>query len=163
MNKITKIIAGTAVGVAAVSGIVFGVSKNNNKEPEKNTINNEYKINEEVETDKLNVKLNDVYYNDDKTGIEVSFDITNNSDKTITIDPEENFKIYNDKKEQLKNTYQNETNIIKKGETLTFTLHYESGNKESYDISFVSDQLKKDIKFNFKSTEVKTREINGFG
>ena len=160
MKKLIGIIAAGVVTAGAVTGTTLVVK---NKKAEKMEIENVYTIKEEAKTEKLSIKMNEVVYNEDKTKFEVSFDITNNTDKDIVLEPDKNFKFYDKDKDQLPNQYQNDTDTIKKGQTLKYTLMYDTNDSEEYDIYFNSKLLKDEIKFTFKNTEMKEKEIKGFG
>ena len=94
-----------------------------------------YKINETAKIDKLEITLTNFkyLYNDI---VEFTFKITNNRDNSITLNPDNNFKIYNSTNAQIPNIYSNDSNIIKSKDTMNYTLQYNIKNRELYEILF---------------------------
>ena len=82
-----------------------------------------YKINETAKIDKLEITLTNFKYLDNDI-VEFTFKITNNRDNSITLNPDNNFKIYNSTNAQIPNIYSNDSNIIKSKDTMNYTLQY---------------------------------------
>lgn len=141
------VVAGIILIVIAILAFAF---KNNNN----NILKSEYTINEVGYIDDIEVSLiNAVYINND-TGIEVTFEITNKRDNTITITPDDYFVFYDINKVQIPNKYTNDKNIIKKNETVNYKLQYDVTKKELYEIYFYSQVVENNIKFSFKSSDI---------
>ena len=131
--------------------LMFAFKDNNN-----NILKSEYTINEVGYIDDIEVSLiNAIYINND-TGIEVTFKITNKRDNTITITPDDYFVFYDINKVQIPNKYENDKNIIKKNETVNYKLQYDVTKKELYEIYFYSQVVENNIKFSFKSSDIKS-------
>lgn len=112
----------------------------------------EYKINDLAMIDDLNLTLTNA--NLENNNLELVFQITNNTKKTVTINPDTNFKLYDINKVETLNTYSNNTNIIKKGQTISYTLNYNVSNKEIYEIYFYSGIVENNIKFVVTSSDI---------
>ena len=115
-------------------------------------LKNEYNINEQATIDNINITLKEVYKEQDI--IEFIFEIENNRGSTITIDPDNNFKFY-DNQLLLNNIYDNNTNIIKKENKLNYTLQYKIEDKKIYSIYFYSGVVENNIKFTITSSDIK--------
>lgn len=113
-----------------------------------------YKINETAKIDKLEITLTNFkyLYNDI---VEFTFKITNNRDNSITLNPDNNFKIYNSTSAQIPNIYSNDSNIIKSKDTMNYTLQYNIKNRELYEILFYSGIVENNIKFTITSNDIK--------
>lgn len=105
-----------------------------------------YKINETAKIDKLEITLTNFKYLDNDI-VEFTFKITNNRDNSITLNPDNNFKIYNSTNAQIPNIYSNDSNIIKSKDTMNYTLQYNIKNRELYEILFYSGIVENNIKF----------------
>ena len=90
-----------------------------------------YKINETAKIDKLEITLTNFKYLDNDI-VEFTFKITNNRDNSITLNPDNNFKIYNSTSAQIPNIYSNDSNIIKSKDTMNYTLQYNIKNLFRY-------------------------------
>ena len=112
----------------------------------------EYKLNEEAMIDDIYITLNSASYNDNE--LELVFNILNKTNNTITINPNNNFKFY-DINRLLTNNYENNKNVIKKGQTISYTLKYTVDKKELYDIYFYSGIVENNIKFVVTSNDLK--------
>ena len=113
-----------------------------------------YKINETAKIDKLEITLTNFKYLDNDI-VEFTFKITNNRDNSITLNPDNNFKIYNSTNAQIPNIYSNDSNIIKSKDTLTHTLQYNIKNRELYEILFYSGIVENNIKFTVTNNDIK--------
>lgn len=113
-----------------------------------------YKINETAKIDKLEITLTNFkyLYNDI---VEFTFKITNNRDNSITLNPDNNFKIYNSTSAQIPNIYSNDSNIIKSKDTMNYTLQYNIKNRELYEILFYSGIVENNIKFTVTNNDIK--------
>lgn len=113
-----------------------------------------YKINETAKIDKLEITLTNFkyLYNDI---VEFTFKITNNRDNSITLNPDNNFKIYNSTNAQIPNIYSNNSNIIKSKDTMNYTLQYNIKNRELYEILFYSGIVENNIKFTVTNNDIK--------
>ena len=113
-----------------------------------------YKINETAKIDKLEITLTNFkyLYNDI---VEFTFKITNNRDNSITLNPDNNFKIYNSTNAQIPNIYSNDSNIIKSKDTMNYTLQYNIKNRELYEILFYSGIVDNNIKFTVTNNDIK--------
>lgn len=113
-----------------------------------------YKINETAKIDKLEITLTNFkyLYNDI---VEFTFKITNNRDNSITLNPDNNFKIYNSTNAQIPNIYSNDSNIIKSKDTMNYTLQYNIKNRELYEILFYSGIVENNIKFTVTNNDIK--------
>lgn len=113
-----------------------------------------YKINETAKIDKLEITLTNAKYLDNDI-IEFTFKITNNRSNSITLNPDNNFKIYNSTNAQIPNIYTNDSNIIKSKDTMNYTLQYNIKNRELYEIYFYSGIIENNIKFTITSNNIK--------
>ena len=113
-----------------------------------------YKINETAKIDKLEITLTNFkyLYNDI---VEFTFKITNNRNNSITLNPDNNFKIYNSTNAQIPNIYSNDSNIIKSKDTMNYTLQYNIKNRELYEILFYSGIVENNIKFTVTNNDIK--------
>ena len=123
------IIAGIILILIAISTLVF-------KNYDKHILKSEYSIHEVGYIDDIEVTLVNASYINNDTGIEVTFELTNKRDNTITITPDDYFVFYDINKVQIPNKYTNDKNIIKKDETITYKLQYDVTKKELYEIYF---------------------------
>lgn len=112
-----------------------------------------YRINETAKIDKLEIKLTNFKYLDNDI-VEFTFKITNNRDNSITLNPDNNFKIYNSTNAQIPNIYSNDSNIIKSKDTINYTLQYNIKNRELYEILFYSGIVENNIRFNITSKDI---------
>ena len=150
-DKTIKIIVIAGIVLVIIAILMFAFKDNNN-----NILKSEYTINEVGYIDDIEVSLiNAIYINND-TGIEVTFKITNKRDNTITITPDDYFVFYDINKVQIPNKYENDKNIIKKNETVNYKLQYDVTKKELYEIYFYSQVVENNIKFSFKSSDIKS-------
>ena len=122
-------------------------------------IKSEYSIGETATIDDITLILKEVNYINNNSGIELTFEITNNQDNTITITPDEYFVFYDINKVQIPNKNTNDKNIVKKDETITYKLQYDVTQKELYEIYFYSQVVENNIKFSFKSSDIQTDTI----
>lgn len=113
-----------------------------------------YKINEKAKIDKLEITLTNFKYLDNDI-VEFTFKITNNRDNSITLNPDNNFKIYNSTNAQIPNIYSNDSNIIKSKDTMNYTLQYNIKNRELYEILFYSGIVENNIKFTVTNNDIK--------
>ena len=113
-----------------------------------------YKINETAKIDKLEITLTNFKYLDNDI-VEFTFKITNNRDNSITLNPDNNFKIYNSTSAQIPNIYTNDSNIIKSKDTMNYTLQYNIKNRELYEILFYSGIVENNIKFTVTNNDIK--------
>ena len=109
-------------------------------------VKTEYELNEPAKLDDIEITMVDTNYQNNV--LEVEFKIKNNRDNTISIAPDTYFKLYDINQVQVPNKYQNDNNIIKKGDTINFTLQYNIQKKELYEILFYSGIVENNIKFN---------------
>ena len=150
-DKTIKIIVIAGIVLVIIAILMFAFKDNNN-----NILKSEYTINEVGYIDDIEVSLiNAIYINND-TGIEVTFKITNKRVNTITITPDDYFVFYDINKVQIPNKYENDKNIIKKNETVNYKLQYDVTKKELYEIYFYSQVVENNIKFSFKSSDIKS-------
>lgn len=112
----------------------------------------EYGINEEAVLDDIKIELvkatkieNDI--------LEVVFEITNERNNSITLSPDNNFKLYDINQVQIPNLYEANKNIIKKDETINYTLQYNT-QKDLYEILFYSGIVENNIKFTITSLDI---------
>lgn len=117
-------------------------------------LKSEYTMDEVGYIDDIEVTLTDASYINNDTGIEVTFQITNRRDNTITITPDEYFVFYDINQVQIPNKYTNDKNIVKKDETITYKLQYDVTKKELYEIYFYSQIVENNVKFSFKSSDI---------
>ncbi len=105
----------------------------------------EYEINETAIIDNIKIKLIDKKI-ENKT-LELVFEITNQNDKSITLDPDNNFKLY-DNQIVLSNIYTGNKNVLKQNKTTNYTLQYNiEEEQEIYNIYFYSGVVENNIKF----------------
>lgn len=114
----------------------------------------EYKIGEQALIDDIELTLNQVTHINNNTGIELTFQITNKTNNTITINADKYFVFYDINMVQIPNKYTNDKSIIKKDETITYKLQYDVASKELYEIYFYSQIVENNIKFSFTSSEI---------
>ncbi len=112
-----------------------------------------YKINETAKIDKLEITLTNFKYLDNDI-VEFTFKITNNRGNSITLNPDNNFKIYNSTNAQIPNIYSNDSNIIKSKDTMNYTLQYNIKNRELYEILFYSGIVENNIKFTVTNNDI---------
>ena len=108
-------------------------------------VKTEYSLNEPAKLDDIEITMVDTTYQNNI--LEVEFKIKNNRDNTISIAPDTYFKLYDINQVQVPNKYQNDNNMIKKGDTINFTLQYNIQEKELYEILFYSGIVENNIKF----------------
>ena len=142
MKKLTKVLLLLVL-------VIFTAACGNNQIPK-----TEFFLNEEATIDKIVLVLKEAKYTESNQ-IEFVFSITNKTKNTITLDPDTNFKLYDVNQFQISNTYQNNINIIKKNETISYTLQYENLNKDTYGILFYSGVVENNIKFTANSSDIK--------
>lgn len=147
------IIAGIILILIAISTLVF-------KNDDKHILKSEYSMHEVGYIDDIEVTLVNASYINNDTGIEVTFELTNKRDNTITITPDDYFVFYDINKVQIPNKYTNDKNIIKKDETITYKLQYDVTKKELYEIYFYSQVVENNIKFSFKSSDISTNVLD---
>lgn len=153
-NNQSKFITLFAI-IIIISAIVLAIMNTGNKY----VLKSEYQMNELAYIDDIEITLKEAKYINNDTGIEVSFEITNKKDNTITITPDDYFVFYDINKVQIPNKYTNDKNIIKKDETIVYKLHYDVTKKELYEIYFYSQIVENNIKFSFKTSDIKINEI----
>lgn len=117
-------------------------------------LKSQYDVGEDAYLDDIELKLTKVLIKDDQE-LELTFDITNNQDNTITISADNNFRFYLNQMQML-NRYDNHKNIIKKGQTISYVLNYDitSNVRKSYEILFYSGIVENNIKFNITSKDI---------
>ena len=147
------IIAGIILILIAISTLVF-------KNDDTHILKSEYSMHEVGYIDDIEVTLVNASYVNNDTGIEVTFELTNKRDNTITITPDDYFVFYDINKVQIPNKYTNDKNIIKKDETITYKLQYDVTKKELYEIYFYSQVVENNIKFSFKSSDISTNVLD---
>lgn len=114
---------------------------------EQHNFKTQYNMNEEAYIDDIKITLENASYNEENNILEMTFEITNKRDNTTTLVPDQNFVLYDINKVQMYNTYTNTNNIIKKGQTIHYTLQYNVAKKEMYEILFYSGIVENNIKF----------------
>ncbi len=138
--------------------IIFGVFMLKNRD--NHILKSEYGIHELGYLDKIEVTLEQVNYIHNNTGIELTFKITNQTDNTITITPDDYFKFYDINEVQIPNKNTSNKKIVKKDETITYKLQYDVTKKELYEIYFYSQIVENNIKFSFTSSDISEEVIN---
>lgn len=154
-SKAIKFITLAGIVLMIVAIIAIAVKNNDN-----HILKSEYGMNEVGYLDDIEVTLTSANYINNDTGIEVTFEITNKRDNTITITPDDYFVFYDINKVQIPNKYTNDKSIIKKKETITYKLQYDVTKKELYEIYFYSQVVENNIKFSFKSSEISNNVLN---
>lgn len=117
----------------------------------------EYKINEIAIIDDFKLGLIKVVRMENDV-LELNFKITNNGTNTTTLNPDGNFVFYDKNKVQVPNMYSNNSNIIKKDQTINYTLQYNVSTKELYEIYFYSGIVENNIKFSFNNSDILIEE-----
>ncbi len=112
-----------------------------------------YGFNEEAYIDDIKIKLVDVRLRENQE-LEFTFRLTNYRNNTVTISADNNFKFYDINEIELVNQYVNNNSIIKKGDTINYTLRYIVDKKQTYDILFYSGIVENNIKFNITSKDI---------
>ena len=148
------ILVGIILILVAVIAIVIKGSDNTS-----HILKSEYNIHEVGYLDDIELILTDATYINNNTGIEINFKITNKRDNTITITPDDYFVFYDINKVQIPNKYTNNKNIIKKDETVNYKLQYDVTQKELYEIYFYSQVVENNVKFSFKSSDIKSNSL----
>ena len=138
------------ISVLVLSIFMVGCGRNLNNITSKTS----FEINETAKIDKLEVTLITVNEIGNDT-IEFIFKIKNNRSNSITLNPDNNFKIYNINSVQIPNIFSNDSNIIKSNDTVNYTLQYNIKNRELYEIYFYSGIVENNIKFTVTSKEIK--------
>lgn len=123
-------------------------------------LKSDYLIEEKGYLDKIEVTLQKVNYIHNNTGIEATFEITNKTNKTITVTPDEYFKFYDINEVQIPNKYTSNPKIVKKDETIIYKLQYDITKKEIYEIYFYSQVVENNIKFSFNSGDISEEVIS---
>lgn len=149
-NTSNKTIIFMGIVIIFISFIIFIIKTSDYN----HILKSEYAFNEPGYLDKIEVTLKKVSYINNGTGIEVTFEITNRTNNTITIVPDEYFKFYDINEVQIPNKYTANSKIAKKGETIIYKLHYDVTKKELYEIYFYSQVVENNIKFSFKSSDI---------
>lgn len=147
------VIAGIILILIAIIALVF-------KNDDNHILKSEYSMHEVGYIDDIEVTLVNATYINNDTGIEVTFELTNKRDNTITITPDDYFVFYDINKVQIPNKYTNDKNIVKKDETITYKLQYDVTKKELYEIYFYSQVVENNIKFSFKSSDISTNVLD---
>ena len=155
LNKKRNIIIFIGIAFIAIACIFIY-----NQNTDKPILKSEYTIDEDGYIDDIAIKLTDVNYINNDTGIEVTFTLTNKRDNTITINPDDYFKFYDINMVQIPNRYTNNNNIIKKNETVSYKLQYDVTEKELYEIYFYSQIVENNIKFTFTAGDVGVDDIS---
>ncbi len=145
-NKIIIILIGLIIVVAAIFLLII--------DKDEYAFKSEYKIGEQALIDDIELTLNQVTHINNNTGIELTFQITNKTNNTITINADKYFVFYDINMVQIPNKYTNDKSIIKKDETITYKLQYDVASKELYEIYFYSQIVENNIKFSFTSSEI---------
>ena len=145
-NKIIIILIGLIIVVAAIFLLII--------DKDKYAFKSKYKIGEQALIDDIELTLNQVTHINNNTGIELTFQITNKTNNTITINADKYFVFYDINMVQIPNKYTNDKSIIKKDETITYKLQYDVASKELYEIYFYSQIVENNIKFSFTSSEI---------
>ena len=145
-NKIIIILIGLIIVVAAIFLLII--------DKDEYAFKSEYKIGEQALIDDIELTLNQVTHINNNTGIELTFQITNKTNNTITINADKYFVFYDMNMVQIPNKYTNDKSIIKKDETITYKLQYDVASKELYEIYFYSQIVENNIKFSFTSSEI---------
>ena len=145
-NKIIIILIGLIIVVAAIFLLII--------DKDEYAFKSEYKIGEQALIDDIELTLNQVTHINNNTGIELTFQITNKTNNTITINADKYFVFYDINMVQIPNKYNNDKSIIKKDETITYKLQYDVASKELYEIYFYSQIVENNIKFSFTSSEI---------
>ena len=145
-NKIIIILIGLIIVVAAIFLLII--------DKDEYAFKSEYKIGEQALIDDIELTLNQVTHINNNTGIELTFQITNKTNNTITINADKYFVFYDINMVQIPNKYTNDKFIIKKDETITYKLQYDVASKELYEIYFYSQIVENNIKFSFTSSEI---------
>ncbi len=110
-----------------------------------NEIKTEYYLNETAKIDDIEITMIKTSYSNNI--LEVEFKIKNERDNTISIAPDTYFKLYDINQVQVPNKYENDNNMIKKGDTINITLQYNIQEKSIYEILFYSGIVENNIKF----------------
>ncbi len=106
----------------------------------------EFLLDEDASIDDLDIKMTKAYINDNNM-LEVVFSITNNRSNSVTLVADDYFKLYDINKVQIPNKYNNKNNLIKKHQTINYTLMYDVDKKQTYEIYFYSGIVENNIKF----------------
>lgn len=115
-------------------------------------IKNEYKKDEEGFIDNIYIMLTDTKY--ENNTLECTFKIENKTGSTITMTPDNNFRLYDINMVQIPNIYQNNTNIIKNKDQIYYTLQYNIDKKNLYEILFYSNIVENNIKFTITNMDL---------
>lgn len=150
------------ISIILVIIIVFSLVKVF-KESENRIFKTEYGLNETAEIDDIKLKLTNANYINNSSGIEVTFEITNKQDNTITITPDDYFKLYDINKVQIPNKFSNNKNIVKKDETVIYKLQYDIAKRGLYEIYFYSQIAENNIKFSFNSKSIELDKVTEGG
>ena len=108
-------------------------------------IKTEYSLNETATIDDIEITMTKASYSNNI--LEVEFKIKNERNNTISIASDTYFKLYDINQVQIPNKYENDNNMIKKGDTITLTLQYNIQEKSIYEILFYSGIVENNIKF----------------
>jgi len=137
--------------IVIIAFAIFIISNSDN-----HILKSEYSMNELGYLDKIEVTLKKANYINNNTGIELTFEITNLTNNTITINADNYFKFYDINSVQIPNKYNNDVKIVKKNETINYKLQYDVTKKELYEIYFYSQVVENNIKFSFTSSDIQT-------
>ncbi len=138
------------VTLICISFIAFVIKNNDGG----HILKSEYSIGEAGYLDKIEVTLTKVNYIHNKSAIDITFEITNKTDNTITIIPDDYFKFYDINEVQIPNKYTTNTKIVRSDETIIYKLEYDVTQKELYEIYFYSQVVENNIKFSFKASDI---------
>ncbi len=119
---------------------------------ENKQLKTQYNFNEQGYLDDIEIKIIKATLADEQ--LELTVEITNRQNNTITISADNNFRLYDINQVQIPNQYINHNNIIKKDQTITYTLKYNVSPKETYDILFYSGIVENNIKFSITSKNI---------
>ena len=155
IEKNSKKLLGISALIICVVAFIALINNNGNEY----ILKSEYNMGELGYIDDIEITLTDAKYINNDTGVEVSFEITNKRDNTITVIPDDYFVFYDINKVQIPNKFTNDKNIIKKDETLVYKLQYDVTKKELYEIYFYSQIVENNIKFSFKANDISDNDI----
>lgn len=113
----------------------------------------DYSIDQTANMDNLNITLKRAEWTENNE-LELVFEIENNRKDTITVVPDEYFKLYDINKVQIPNTYTGSSTVIKKNEKGIVTLSYKVSEKKLYEIYFYSGIIDNNIKFTITDSDI---------
>ena len=154
-DQVYKIFGLVLLAIICISFVVFVIKNSDGS----HIFKTEYTVGEMGYLDKIEVTLKKINYIHNQSAIDITFEITNRTDNTITITPDEYFKFYDINEVQIPNKFTTNPKIVKSDETILYKLEYDVTKKELYEVYFYSQVVENNIKFSFKTSDIQPEVV----